>query len=588
MYQTQKANGLHKLQKADLRTGNFCILKNADLQRIIQFYSSYGFIDSFYTSIHFPKFFRPCPLRPRHGFVNSRVCNNREELIELIQETLAHDEEAEMIVMPLIDADLSAVITKSGMTVGSGSDGATSGSNQTLQWSLHSDLNWLSEHVGITNDLFLETLLSDRILYYVQARDGVLPDALRSDAWIPADLTVTCLIDVATYDDAGPAYESAIQNAPPGSVLIHRGGTMLSHWAQHAIVKKIPIIFDDRDIKIGDQLVANVALTDYVDHRDALMQGIQYGMTCNLFDNTYDVMQIVLLTLHNAMTLRHTAHGSTMIGFAASALLRYSYAAILGEIRHLKKRHKQERHEIFSDTLRSFDDFLDCRKKITDSRNKFFTRKWSCGYGGQSWGNCSQAAKQLEHALLQVVREKSYNQQAINDLILKSHTVINCAHNNGPFLDKFTSSNFFDSAAHGLFTWMVETGYKLHTFYLSQFFGISHPINLAPWIHCKVHLAVNPVRGKRFKWGTLILQFNRRDSVFHFQYGQLHHYKSCTIDPANFTDQDREFLNQELTLSLVNSLANTERLYRKLTKTTFEMLSADLQKYLILNLANLA
>lgn len=571
MCKTQKARGLQKLHECDLYTGEFRILENAELHGNPQIRS-------------FPKFFRPCPLRPRHGFVNSRVCATPTELQDLVRETLEQDDQAEMIVMPLIDAEKSAVVTRCGMTVGSGSDGATAGSADTIYWPIMSDLTRLKNACEITQDLFLETLQTmPKYIYYVQARDGVLPTNLRSDAWIPADQIVSNVIDVAEYDDAGPDYEGAIADAPAGSVLIHRGGTMLSHWAQHAIVRQMPIIFDDRAISIGDHVIANVAITEYPDQRAALMQGIQLGMTANLNQRHSEVMQIVLVTIHNAMQMRQTAHGSAMLGFAVAALLRYAYAAICGEIRHLRKRDKPDRDQIFQHTLANFDAFLECRKKITDSRNKFFDRPWKSGYGGDKWGKCSNAAKHLEHALLQVCREKSYGQQAIDDLILRAHTVVNCAHNNGPFLNKFAPSNMFDNAACGQYSWVIKSGYRIHEFYLHNFANKTYEIKLAPWIHCKVQLNRRE-KNRNFDFANQRLQFRFRNQLLHFQYGSMSKYKSCTFDPASFCDQDKTFLDQEITLTLVESLANTSRRYRQLCQTTFEMLSPQLQQFLITNL----
>src|SRR5688572_21917508 len=46
----------------------------------------------------YPYFARPCPLNPQHGFVDSRVVQNNEQLEKVIEETLAADPEGEVML----------------------------------------------------------------------------------------------------------------------------------------------------------------------------------------------------------------------------------------------------------------------------------------------------------------------------------------------------------------------------------------------------------------------------------------------------------------------------------------------------------
>ncbi len=74
-------------------------------------------------------FSRPCPMRPRHGFVDSRKITSVEEADVLIRETLAADPEAEIVTMPLIEAACSGIWTTGLLTIGVGNDGATAGTS---------------------------------------------------------------------------------------------------------------------------------------------------------------------------------------------------------------------------------------------------------------------------------------------------------------------------------------------------------------------------------------------------------------------------------------------------------------------------
>jgi len=72
-------------------------------------------------------FSRPCPMRPRHGFVDSREIRTVAEAAGLIQETLHADEDAEIVTMPLVNAAFSGIWTPGSLVVGQRNDRATAG-----------------------------------------------------------------------------------------------------------------------------------------------------------------------------------------------------------------------------------------------------------------------------------------------------------------------------------------------------------------------------------------------------------------------------------------------------------------------------
>src|SRR6185437_13355334 len=76
-----------------------------------------------------PLFARPCPVRPRHGFVDSQVVptvKDARALLNLAQEV---DPEAELLIMEYIQAHYNAIWTPGRFVIGPGHDGATSGTN---------------------------------------------------------------------------------------------------------------------------------------------------------------------------------------------------------------------------------------------------------------------------------------------------------------------------------------------------------------------------------------------------------------------------------------------------------------------------
>ena len=72
-------------------------------------------------------FVRPCPQRPRHGFVDSRVIESATEARGIVWETYAADPDAELLAMPEFRASWSAITTPGGISVGPFHDGATAG-----------------------------------------------------------------------------------------------------------------------------------------------------------------------------------------------------------------------------------------------------------------------------------------------------------------------------------------------------------------------------------------------------------------------------------------------------------------------------
>ena len=104
---TQKARGLLKLREEHAAniyggyTPQFALVQNeADLDRLI--HSWLAACDAETSTMQM--FCRPCPVRPRHGFVDSGPVNNPDEMRALWKEAQANDPQAEMLVMAPVAA----------------------------------------------------------------------------------------------------------------------------------------------------------------------------------------------------------------------------------------------------------------------------------------------------------------------------------------------------------------------------------------------------------------------------------------------------------------------------------------------------
>jgi hypothetical protein len=70
---------------------------------------------------------RPCPTRPRHGFLESRKVDTVDQVKELWEKTKALEDDAELMLQPMVNATMSGIITPNKLVWGPGNDGATSG-----------------------------------------------------------------------------------------------------------------------------------------------------------------------------------------------------------------------------------------------------------------------------------------------------------------------------------------------------------------------------------------------------------------------------------------------------------------------------
>lgn len=77
----------------------------------------------------FPAFGRPCPMQPRHGFVDSKLVHDQLELRRMWDEAKSQDQKSEVIVGPYMDkVDYNSAYVSSGnLSIGLGNDGATGG-----------------------------------------------------------------------------------------------------------------------------------------------------------------------------------------------------------------------------------------------------------------------------------------------------------------------------------------------------------------------------------------------------------------------------------------------------------------------------
>lgn len=397
----------------------------------------------------YPAFARPCPVRPRHGFVESRIVRSPEEARAVWAEAIKEDPEAEMLMMEPIAATHSAVVTPQGATLGPGNDGATSGKDcVTIPLASIAIPPSLLKAAGITDTPYLEVVYQGSATpRLVQLRDGPNPT---KGIKITVANVITLPEDPAMRLDL-LAWERTIKEAPENTAVYHPGGSLTSHYAAHAIMRGFPVMLD-RCPTVGET-VETKPQADY--DVEAFRRGVGAGWSAEICARAgmgeHDI-DIVLFAAHHATALRTTV-GAFLLGYGAVLLIRYGMAASIGEARHARHR-APSRDQMYLD---SFRDPLVSLSKASRIFHLFHTHDWAGGFGGKPWADCVQAMVDLDVAIRKAYRRGS--QESIAALVGVLHTAVNQAHNNGWFLNKFTSPRLFDRHAQGhLPTILVSLG----------------------------------------------------------------------------------------------------------------------------------
>ena len=205
-----------------------------------------------YDEPDLPAFVRPCPTRPRHGFVESQFCVNLRQLLAIVHATARADPEAEIVLMEKIEGKYSGVLNNAGIAIGKGNDGATSGSNALFIPSPVSSA--ILRGAFSAKMLFYGSILQTPYLEFVQNSAGIMtcvqlrdgPSIAGARSFVPRKVKVRTVLQPARtrrVDDL-LAWEREIIEAKgkPGVVAYLPRHPLSSHYAIHAISHGIPVV----------------------------------------------------------------------------------------------------------------------------------------------------------------------------------------------------------------------------------------------------------------------------------------------------------------------------------------------------------
>lgn len=462
MARTQKARGLEALRHAGIPV---------PLYSVVQEKSQIENALSLLRVWHSEAFVRPCPARPRHGFVESRrvplypIEESERITAELFDEALAHDPLAELLIMPYIPAVYNVITTPGLVAVGEGHDGATAGKNVvSLPWlgfvpdtSLTRHLDDALRDAEITDTPYFEWLVPPTAMeadlssiVAVQLRDGPRLPSMRD--FVPQPMTVRRVIRVDKPDALDLLeWERLVASLRPGEDVVYLAGASLaSHAAVHCVARNIAVM-TSREPGIGETLEP---CTETGYEKQAFAEGLQDGMAVVLGDSlalSARALRFALFAVHNAAVMRGA--DSYWLGVAASTLLRLGLAVILGELRHnqagaavLKQKFAVTcRDSVYEYALMSQETFRRSVALVEFAKELFLNGNWPYGYGGQAWYRCTLTWQRLYRAVQAAQRRPG--ELTIGLVISAANAVIHNAHNNGWWFNKFVDPREFDYAA---------------------------------------------------------------------------------------------------------------------------------------------
>lgn len=450
--QTQKASGINALERlasnitevsgGAIRTGQHLIFsasllareEGANIRKILDY----------------PIFARPCPVVPKHGFVDSRTISSEKGLQELAKETLKEDKDADIAIAKKISAAGSAIMSGGALSVGTGHDGVTSAHGVTttlpiIPFTYKGKLDNLQKKYIKSEDetLFWELVYpasSPQNPYLVQVRPG--PNVnFREDDYLPEDLIVKHILrpDDVDLDLLAWAKHCEKWADKPGTAINIPNASLASHFAIHGITNDIPVV-TSQVIKKDQFWAKNSNSSQEIDDEEvrsffkAVASGTDHAL-CN-YNTLKSVAMTTLYGVHSISALLQEKDYKK-IAITIAALSKIGALLSLGELRYYKKIKFDlgySRHDIYCKFAgRSLHEVI----AALDKRGKAFadTSNWVSGYGGAAWYRIAAYSANLYNTMA--------NGGTVNQAIQIMNEFIHLSHNGGKFMDKILGSEIY-------------------------------------------------------------------------------------------------------------------------------------------------
>ena len=384
-----------------------------------------------------PIFARPCPIRPRHGFVESRVISSQEEAQALWDELERADPEGELMLVPLLRAKYNAIFAPGLVVIGPGHDGATSGRNAI---SLPLPSSWVDESkmaglIAPGEVPYIEGVLTEHGWVLTQYRSGPPPTA---GDYIPERVRVEQVVRVDEGMDL-LEWEGLVKSLGKGAVVYHPGGSAASHYGVHCIACGVPYL-TSMEPRVGDVLEptnAGWGRRESVALAEAIREAFEREDTEN------DLLPLSLALVHSIgayVADNPSEEAIKLLGWAIVYLARACAGASLGELRYSPRRHRLpvdapvdgNRNDIYAGALKfGIEDVI----RYLAIAKEDFSAKWPSGYGGKRWANASSLALRYVHGIVSFLNRPARG--ALGGLMRKANRLLHAVHNNGWYLNKW-------------------------------------------------------------------------------------------------------------------------------------------------------
>ena len=429
----------------------------------------------------FPFFARPCPMTPRHGFVDSRTVTTKKQFEALAQACRdANEPDFEIIQMPFVPTTLSGILTPSGVTYGEGHDGATSGV-QAKQIPASADrpaflkafgLESAALESGVTETPYLEFIEWNGTLEAVQLRNG--PAVPTGNTYVPSDMTVERVVKANGEDlmEWEQAMKALAAEHPTGVVIWHPQGAMSSHYAVQAIEQSkglaapFAVLIQDAEPVLGTLLTKTgnaVPALEKADHAE-LAKMIAFAVT-NMRMESQDrsaSIHLAIGALHAQALWGNDRHLLVLRAAGLAYMLKFASAAILGELRHwagsgpgghgktrktrlfeLDDKKYLSRDQVYA---RAFEQHISLiAPRMATAYADFHESGWGASIGGKKWGDCTKSTAELFHAAAIFVKQPSAAHWTA--VTTAWNLTVNMFHNTGAFLNKFIHKSAMDTLA---------------------------------------------------------------------------------------------------------------------------------------------
>ena len=450
---------------------------------------------SFAKSITFPCFARPCPMTPRHGFVDSRVVRTAKEALDLLAETLRADPRGEMILMPRYTGTYSAVANNAGIVWGFGNAGVTSGGGDgglfipapvaVLVWR---DLT-CHPNAGVKDCPYVELVEDKGRVRLVQLRDGPAQTGAHGD-YIPREMVVENVIRPGEVSHDLMKWDKLVRNAPPGTVAVLPDTmTRFSHFAVHCLTSRVPIIFGElplsgtRLIPSPDEPPARFTRGDYEHIAHVILSRLLNREPIRARGENPPEIDVDAPCVTTSIGVCHAMPGwgtephlLRLRGEGVAACFRYSATACVGEIRHyyrvgpgkygsskpppatdMKLVLGPEGYTQFlgkdgvrigRDTTYTAMSLLSLPVQIRlllQARDDFQKRAWNSSFGGKSWAEAAFQTAWLGRSIIAFCNRP--NSTTWRRLQFRYNATLHACHNNGKVLTKWVSMSALNGGA---------------------------------------------------------------------------------------------------------------------------------------------